>query len=63
MYKIKPQFSGLCSVWLFALNTKTAAKTLAMKQDKTDQVIDNYFPGNLITTLIIITNSKFSYYV
>lgn len=61
MYKIKPQFSGFCSVCLFALNKKTAAKTLAMKQDKTDQVIDNYFPGNLITTLIIITNSKFSY--
>lgn len=58
MYKITPQFSGLCSVWLFALNKKTAAKTLAMKQDKTDQVIDNYFPGNLITALIIIPNSK-----
>jgi len=49
-----------CTVRLFALNRKTAAKTLAMKQYKTDQVIDNYFPVNLITALIIITNSKFA---
>ena len=48
---------------IIAFNTKTAAKTLAVKQDKTDQVIGNYFPGNLITALIIITDSKFSYYV
>ena len=53
-----------CAVLLLALNKKTAAKTLVMKQDEIDQVIDKYyFLGNLITALIIITNSKFSNYI